>query len=142
MAAKLGRKPKLKRPRDQSQCEQLQAVVAAKHRPAQGCAQHLADHDGRSGLRDLRHVRWRLSDAHHGPHRANGTALHDVSFDRPLFRRTRLAGFLEPRFPRPPRMFEAAFRAFHARQGPQWEGKPAEYAVVGFPIIQSELKGC
>ena len=71
--------------RDQPQCEKLQAVVAAKHRPAQGCAQHLADHDGRSGLRDLRHVRRRHSDAHHGPHRENGTALHGVPFDRPLF---------------------------------------------------------
>ena len=56
-------------------------MVAAKHRPAQGCAQHLADHDGRSGLRDLRHVRRRHSDAHHGPHRENGTALHGVPFD-------------------------------------------------------------
>ena len=71
--------------RDQPQCEKLQAVVAAEHRPAERRAQHLADHDGRSGLRDLRHVWRRHSDTHHGQHRAKGTPIHRVPFDRPLF---------------------------------------------------------
>ena len=52
---------------------------------AEGRAQRVADHDGRSGLRDFKHIRRRHSDADHGPHRENGIALHGVPFDRPLF---------------------------------------------------------
>ena len=113
MAARLGRKPSLSVREMNLNANNSKPWWPPNVGPAQGCAQHLADHDGRSGLRDLRHVGWRLSNTRRKPlHRANGTALHDVSFDRPLFRRTRLAGFLEPRFPRPPRMFEAAFGHF------------------------------
>ena len=58
--------------------------VAAEHRATEGGAERTADHDGRSGLRDYKYVWRRHPDAHHGPHRENGIALHAVPFDRPL----------------------------------------------------------
>ena len=58
--------------------------MAAEHRAAEGGGERTADHDGRPGLRDYKYVWRRHPDAHHGPHRENGIALHRVSFDRPL----------------------------------------------------------
>ena len=56
----------------------------AEHRAAEGRPQHIADHDGRSGLWNFKRIRRRHSDADHGPHRENGIALHGVPFDRAL----------------------------------------------------------
>ena len=76
---------RLDRPRRRA----VEALLAAHRRSAEGRPQRPADHDRRSGLRDLGHVRRRHSHAHHGPHRGNGAALHAVPFDRALLTVTR-----------------------------------------------------
>ena len=72
------------RRRDQGDCQEFQALVAAARRAAQGRAQRAAHHDRRPGLWRQRHVRRRHPDAGAGPDRQGGAALHAVPLHRAL----------------------------------------------------------
>ena len=73
------------RRRHPRQRQGFQAVLAASRRAAQGRAQRAADHDRRSGIWSLEHLRRRHPDALAGSHRQGGIALHAISFNCPVF---------------------------------------------------------
>ena len=66
------------RRRDQHGRPELEVVLAAARRAAQGRAQRPSHHDGRPGLRHLEHVRRRDPDADAGPGCEGRTSLHAV----------------------------------------------------------------
>ena len=102
------------RRRDQGKRRGLEAVVAADHRAAQGCAQHPAHHDRRPGLWRQRHVRRRHPDAGAGPHREGGAALHAVQLHRAVLAHARGADHR----PQPPLGgFRRDHRAVHGFPG-------------------------
>ncbi len=63
---------------DQHERQDFKALLAGAHRAAEGCSERSADHDRRSGLRHLEHLRRRHSNADAGSDCKGRSSIHAV----------------------------------------------------------------